>query len=137
MGKKLEKVLSSPNIRRSAEADTVPTGFEAVHVKVPRSLTSTAVNMSSDITAPLGSVSLSLIVILGSWILLLPASLVYSHTMVAGGTALTMQVNLATDVEVVLDRTELLVTTKFSSIGGATNMDGAEIVEHITSLVPV
>ena len=132
-----EKLISSPNIRRSAEADTVPTGFEAVHAKVPRSLTSTAVNVRLDITAPLGSISLSLIVILGSWILPSPASLVYSHTMVAGGTALTMQVNDATDVEVVLDRTELLVTTKFTSIGGATNIDGAKIMEDIISLVPV
>ena len=118
-------MVSSPNMHRPAEADILPTGFEPVHVKFPLSLISTAVNVRSDLTAPLESVVLMLI--LGSWILPLPASLLYSHDTAAGGTALTVQVNLATFVEVVLDRTELLFTTKFTSIGRATNTGEAKV----------
>jgi len=127
-GKRIQRnMVSSPNMRRPAEADILPTEFEAVHVKFPLSLISTAVNVRSDRTAPFESVVL--MVILGSWILPSPASLVYSHTMVAGGTAFTMQVNIATDVEVVLDRTKLLFTTKFTSIGRATNTGEAKVRE--------
>lgn len=134
---KLEEVISSPNIRRSADDDIVSSGFEAIHVKVPRSLTSTALKVRLDVTVPSGPGALSLIVILGSSILPLPASLLYSHIIVAGGIAFTTQVNLATDVEVVLDRATVLFTTKLTSIGSTTNVGRAEITQkyHIIILI--